>query len=140
MPCFGGVGSRTTTGCLQLSMHMSVHMSIHMSIRMSIHMSKYTCRYAPLYTCRYTRLYTCLCTGLHPCAIPRYCPGLPKWAGAGLLPAWNQKCPLMCAFGTKRRVLVHKKFPNRARFGLLPHLKHGMHLEGALTHLDYKRS
>ena len=46
----------------------------------------------------------------------------------------------MCALGTKRRVLVHKKFPNRARFGLSPHLKHGMHLEGALTHLDYKRS
>ena len=47
-----------------------------------------------------------------------YCPGLPKWSGTGLLPAWDQKCPLMCAFGTKRRVLVHEKFPNRARFGL----------------------
>ena len=70
----------------------------------------------------------------------QYCSGLPKWSGTGLLPAWDQKCPLMCALGTKRRVLVHKKFPNRAWFGLSPHLKHGMHLEGALTHLDYKRS
>ena len=49
-----------------------------------------------------------------------YCPGLPKWTGTGLLPAWDQKCPLMCAFGTKRRVLVHKKIPNRARFVCRP--------------------
>ena len=66
---------------------------------------------------------------------PRYCPGpgLPKWAGAGLLPAWDQKYPLMCALGTKRRALVHKKIPNHARFGLSPHLKHSVHLEGVLT-------
>ena len=29
---------------------------------------------------------------------------------------------------------------NRARFGMKPHLKRGVHLEGALTHLDYKCS
>ena len=34
---------------------------------------------------------------------------------------------------------MHEKIPTRAWFGLQPHLKHGVHLEGALTHLDYKR-
>ena len=30
-----------------------------------------------------------------------HCSGLPKWSVTGLLPAWDQKWSLMCAFGTK---------------------------------------
>ena len=62
----------------------------------------------------------------------------------GLLsrPAKVQRGWALAGLGSKMpaNVLVHKKIPSRAQFGLSLHLKHGMHLEGALTHLDYKRS